>query len=133
MLHAHAYLIAAVLGGICLPPAFPQPAAPRLTWEEKRLQRMKFDQMIGALGARDGYLIADVGSGEGVYTVPLSRVVGPRGKVYAVDIDDAALERLRKRIAGASLTNVEVIRGAEDDPKLPAESLDAALLVDTYH
>lgn len=126
-------VLAAILGGICffLTPARPAVAAP--AWEETRLKRMKFDQIVRALGVREGSRIADLGAGEGTFTAALSRVVARTGTVYAVEIDKAALERLKKRKREEDLQNVEVIHAAEDDPKLPAESLDGVLLVDTYH
>jgi ubiquinone/menaquinone biosynthesis C-methylase UbiE len=94
---------------------------------------MKFDEIVTALGAREGHHIADVGAGEGAFSVALARVVGPRGMIYAVDINEEVLKRLRKRVAEGALKNIEVIHGAEDNPKLAEGSLDGALLVDTYH
>jgi ubiquinone/menaquinone biosynthesis C-methylase UbiE len=126
-------LLCALLAGVCLPRALSQPASALPSWEEKRLQRMKFDEIVSALGAREGHQIADLGAGEGAFSAALARVVGPQGMVYAVDIDEEVLKRLRKRVADSGLRNVEVIHGAEDNPKLPEGSLDGVLLVDTYH
>lgn len=94
---------------------------------------MKFAEIVAALGAREGHHVADVGAGEGTFSVALARVVGSSGRIYAVDISADALERLRKRVAGDGLGNLEVIHAAEDNPQLPESSLDAVLLVDTYH
>ncbi len=118
---------------ISAPRALAQPADPQPSWEQKRLERMKFDQIVSALAAREGHRIADVGAGDGPFSIPLARLVGSSGMVYAVDVNDDVLDRLRKRITGGGLKNVEVVRGAEDNPKLPEGALDGVLLVDTYH
>lgn len=125
--------LTALLAGICLPLTTTRPAVAAPAWEETRLKRMKFDQIVRALEARQGQRIADLGAGGGTFTAALSRVVAQTGTVYAVEIEKAALERLKKRKREEALTNVEIIHAAEDDPKLPAESLDGVLLVDTYH
>ena len=85
------------------------------------------------MGVREGTTVADVGAGDGFFTSRLSRAVGAQGRVFAVDIDDRALERLRRRVQDEPLQNVTVIKGAADDPKLPERSLDAALIVNSYH
>ena len=71
--------------------------------------------------------------GDGFYTIPLARFLGPSGKVFAVDIDESALVKLKQHLAEDGLKNVEAIRGAADDPKLPAGALDGALIVNAYH
>lgn len=82
---------------------------------------------------RPGATVADVGAGDGFFTSRLARAVGPDGRVFAVDIDDKALERLRKRLDDEGIRNVTVIKGAVDDPKLPAGVLDSALIINAYH
>jgi len=85
------------------------------------------------LRLRPGQAVCDLGCGNGFYTLELARRVGPRGKVYAVDIQPEMLELLRKRMAAARLSNVVPVLGTETDPKLPAASFDLVLLVDVYH
>jgi ubiquinone/menaquinone biosynthesis C-methylase UbiE len=63
----------------------------------------------------------------------MARVVGRTGRVVAVDIDEGALTTLRQRIREAALDNIDVIHGDPRDPKLPSDSLNAALIVDAYH
>jgi ubiquinone/menaquinone biosynthesis C-methylase UbiE len=91
------------------------------------------DQAVAALDLRRGQTVADVGAGSGYMTVRLSRRVGPAGLVYAVDIQPEMIARLTQRLTRDRLTNVKPVLGAVDDPRLPAESLDLALLVDVYH
>jgi ubiquinone/menaquinone biosynthesis C-methylase UbiE len=91
------------------------------------------DLAIRLLRIQKGSTVADVGAGSGNITVRLARAVGPTGKVYANDIQPGMLEILQKNVARARLTNVVPVLGAIDDPKLPAESIDLAIMVDVYH
>ncbi|MGA3239186.1 MAG: class I SAM-dependent methyltransferase [Bryobacteraceae bacterium] len=88
---------------------------------------------IDALNIPEGATVADIGAGSGYITALLARRVGPRGKVYANDIQVRMLDLLRRYIAQQKLTNVEPVLGAVDDPKLPANTIDLALMVDVYH
>jgi ubiquinone/menaquinone biosynthesis C-methylase UbiE len=88
---------------------------------------------IDALNIPKGATVADIGAGSGYITALLARRVGPSGKVYANDIQVRMLDLLRQYIAQQKLTNVEAVLGAVDDPKLPAKSIDLALMVDVYH
>lgn len=88
---------------------------------------------IRALGLKAGQVVADIGAGSGYYTVRMAREVGPAGKVYATDIQPGMLDLLRRNVAQASLENVVPVLGAADDPRLPADTLDLALMVDVYH
>jgi predicted methyltransferase len=90
-------------------------------------------QVVRAMGIKAGMTVADIGAGSGYHTVRLSPVVGPTGRVLAQDVVDNYLEDLRADIARRRLTNVTVIKGTPDDPKLPPGSVDAALLVHMYH
>ena len=88
--------------------------------------------VLNALGAGPGKRVADIGSGSGYFTIRLAQRVGTGGKVYAVDLDRAALDRLRERAQHDALTQVETVPGEPADPHLPSQ-LDAALIVDAYH
>src|SRR5260221_190867 len=101
--------------------------------EEMRETWQRVRDLFAAAGVHAGGKMADVGSGDGFLTVRLSPAVGTTGKVYAVDIDPTAAERLRLRLANARMTNVEVVVGAEDDPHLPVGTLDGVLIVNAYH
>ncbi len=108
-------------------------AAAQPSWEEKRIAHMKFPEILAALKVEQGSRVADVGSGDGVFTVPLARAVGTAGRIYAVDIEERVLKTLRERVAKAGLGNVEAVLAAPDNPKLAPGSLDAAMLIDAYH
>ena len=91
------------------------------------------DLAIRLLRIQKGATVADVGAGSGNITIRLAKQVGPMGKVYANDIQPGMLDILQKNVARAKLTNVTPVLGAIDDPKLPAESIDLAIMVDVYH
>ena len=88
---------------------------------------------IRALRIQRDQTVADIGAGSGYYTVRMAAEVGPRGKVYATDIQPGMLDILRRRVTREGLTNVETVLGQPDDPNLPADTLDLALMVDVYH
>ncbi len=88
---------------------------------------------IRALELKKGQVVADIGAGSGYYTMRMADAVGPAGKVYATDIQTGMLDIVRRRVTAARLTNVETVLSAPDDPKLPADSLDLAIMVDVYH
>jgi precorrin-6B methylase 2 len=76
--------------------------------------------------------VADIGAGSGYMTQRLAQAV-PAGKVFAVDVQPEMIDLLEKRITEEALTVVELVLGTTTDPKLPAESIDLALMVDAYH
>jgi ubiquinone/menaquinone biosynthesis C-methylase UbiE len=82
---------------------------------------------------RAGTTVADIGAGEGYYTVRLAERVGAKGRVLAQDIDPGAIQRLAARVERERLDNVSVKTGAGDDPRLPAGSFDRIFLVHMYH
>ncbi|WP_295633762.1 class I SAM-dependent methyltransferase [Novosphingobium sp.] len=86
---------------------------------------------LAAIGP--GSSVADIGAGEGYYTVRLGARVGTKGRVLAQDIDGEAMKRLGRRVEHDRLDNVSIIQGAPDDPKLPANSFDRVMLVHMYH
>jgi ubiquinone/menaquinone biosynthesis C-methylase UbiE len=89
------------------------------------------DRVLRVLRLRPGAVVADVGSGPGYFTTRLARVVGPRGRVYAVDPEPEVLTVLVKRLDGTG--NVTPVLSRDDDPMLPAASCDLALFVNAYH
>ena len=63
----------------------------------------------------------------------MARAVGPTGRVTAVDVDESNLQTLRARLQQDQVTNVDVVVGAIDDPRLPENTLDAVLIYNVYH
>lgn len=91
------------------------------------------DQAVAALELQPGQMVADFGAGTGYFTWRLARAVGPTGRVFAVDIQPEMLDRLRANLAARGVTNVHTVLATEQDPRLPAASLDLVLLADVYH
>jgi ubiquinone/menaquinone biosynthesis C-methylase UbiE len=101
---------------------------------EARLNRLQPpDRVLDAIGVKPGMAVAEIGAGRGRYVVQLAVRVGAAGRVFAEDIDAAALEHLRQRCARWGLEQVEVILGDVADPKLPAGRLDLIWIVSSYH
>ena len=88
---------------------------------------------VELLDVAPGMVVADFGAGSGYYTERLAKEVGPSGRVLAVDIQPEMLELLGARIARLGLTNVELVRSTEDDPRLPTGTVDLIVMVDVYH
>ncbi|MEP0844912.1 MAG: class I SAM-dependent methyltransferase [Phycisphaerae bacterium] len=90
-------------------------------------------EMLELLAVRPGDVVADIGAGSGYHTLPLARMVGPKGRIKAVDIQPEMLAAIRKKARETGLDNIDLVLGAEDDPRLEPESVDLILLVDVYH
>ena len=101
-------------------------------WEQRDTWQ-RADEIIRKLNIKPGSQAADVGCHEGYFTMKLARVVGAEGKVYAVDISKDKIEKLKKHLADRKIQNVNAIKGEENNPRLPPLTLDAVLIVDTYH
>jgi ubiquinone/menaquinone biosynthesis C-methylase UbiE len=93
----------------------------------------KPDLVMDALGIGERSVVADVGAGGGWFTVRLARRVGPNGVVYAQDVQQQMLDSISRRVVREGFSNVHYVRGERSDPKLRPATLDAVLMVDTYH
>ena len=101
-------------------------------WAERDAWQ-KPDELIKLLDLRKGSTVADIGCHEGYMTFKLADRVGQAGAVYAVDLDERKLEKLRSRAEDQNLKQVRVVKGTENDPKLPQNIFDGVLILDTYH
>jgi SAM-dependent methyltransferase len=120
--------------------AFPKPDRPVADiispiWhsEEERDAAGEPAQLVGWLGIKPGMTVADIGAGSGYYTVRLSPMVGPQGRVLAQDFVPEYLDGLSKRVSELKLQNVTIGLGEAHDPRLPADSIDLAILIHMYH
>ena len=90
-------------------------------------------QLIRGLDIEPGMAVADIGAGSGYHTLRLSPAVGPKGVVYAEDIVESYISGLRREALRRGLKNIRIVVGKADDPKLPHDAVDRAVLVHMYH
>jgi SAM-dependent methyltransferase len=90
-------------------------------------------KLVEQLKVKPGEVIADIGAGTGYFTKRLAQRTGSKGEVLAVDIQPEMLELLTNQVAAAGINNVRPVLGTITDPKLPADAIDLALMVDVYH
>jgi ubiquinone/menaquinone biosynthesis C-methylase UbiE len=98
-----------------------------------RDKKLQIDRVMDLLHIVPGKSVVDLGAGSGWFTVRAARRVGPKGTVYAEDINPDYVRYIGKRVQQEHLTNVQTILGTPDDPKLPAASVDALLMLKVYH
>jgi ubiquinone/menaquinone biosynthesis C-methylase UbiE len=98
-----------------------------------RERRLQIDRVMDLLGISAGKTVADIGAGSGWFTVHAAKRVTASGVVYAVDINPEAARYIERRADQEHLSNVRTILSQPDDPQLPANSIDAVLLLKTYH
>ena len=91
------------------------------------------DVALNVLKIPKGASVADIGAGSGFMTVRLAARVGPTGRVFANDVQPQMLNILARRLSNSKITNVTLIEGTIDDPKLPPASVDLEIMVDVYH
>jgi SAM-dependent methyltransferase len=107
--------------------------SPRYSNEDARDSIGEFERVVELAGVEPGMSVADIGAGEGYYTVRLSPLVGPQGRVLAQDIVPATRDALAQRVNRERLDNVAVKLGEPNDPKLPEVSFDRIFLIHMYH
>jgi ubiquinone/menaquinone biosynthesis C-methylase UbiE len=134
------FLAAAAFAVPAPPVALPRPdrqvariVSPAWDDEDARDRAREAETVIRLTGIKPGHTVADIGAGAGYYTVRLSPIVGPKGRVIAQDIMPSYLRALKARTREAGLANVSFVQGSAADPRLPPTSLDAALLIHMYH
>jgi SAM-dependent methyltransferase len=100
---------------------------------ESRQREEDCRMLLEALAIQPGQTVCDLGCGNGFYTLELARQVGPRGTVYAVDIQPEMLRMLAEQAAAANLHTIRPVLGTAINPRLPAGEIDVVLCVDVYH
>ncbi|MEX2233004.1 MAG: methyltransferase domain-containing protein [Cyclobacteriaceae bacterium] len=93
----------------------------------------KAGELIRLLNITSGSEVADVGCHEGYMAFKLAQKVERSGMVYAVDVESGKLEKVKKRAQENNLTQIKIVKGDHDNPKLPSNTLDGVIILDTYH
>jgi ubiquinone/menaquinone biosynthesis C-methylase UbiE len=99
----------------------------------ERVAGLKVDEILAVLHLKPGQVVADIGAGPGIFSLPLARAVGPTGRVYAEEVDQAFVDRINAKVKEQSLTNVRAVLGKFADPLLPARDVDLAFFNDVVH
>jgi SAM-dependent methyltransferase len=120
--------------------AFPKPERPVATiispiWHDEKERDAAGEprQIMRLLGIKSGMTVADIGAGSGYYVVRMAPIVGPNGRIIAQDVAPDYLRGLGERVHDLGLRNVTLALGEPHDPRLPARSVDVAILVHMYH
>ena len=134
MTHAHrlkilawasAILIVAVLGATAVA------GLPR--WLRSPQWHLDVEQALDTIGAAPGMVVGEAGAGEGYFTLPLAKRVGPQGIVYANDINRRALAELEQDAKRDGLGNIKTVVGDVDDPRFPRRDLELVVVVHAFH
>ena len=100
---------------------------------QERDREERTDLLLAALMLQPGFVVADIGAGTGYLSRRMAPAVMPGGKVWAVDVQPEMVNMLMAGAKRSGLTQIEARLGAVDDVKLPASSVDVAVMVDVYH
>lgn len=105
------------------------------SWLERpeRVQEERPDLLLAELNLKPGMVVADIGAGTGYHSRRVSSVVGPTGKVYAVDVQPQMVQFLSRLSREKEFANVKPVLSTVDDVRLPPASVDLAIMVDVYH
>ena len=100
---------------------------------EDRAKNLQIDRVMDILKITEGKTVADIGAGSGWFTVRAAKRVGGSGKVFAVEINEDAIKYIDDRAKKENFGNIQTVLGTEDNPKLADNSVDAVLILKTYH
>jgi ubiquinone/menaquinone biosynthesis C-methylase UbiE len=136
---ARIVLIAACLGaGAAAPVAAQLGSRPPAEWikmldSPERIAGLQVDEIVGKLALGSGQVVADLGAGTGVFSLPIARAVGPAGRVYAVEVEQGLVDYMREKAKSQNVPNVQPVLGQFTDPSLPARDVDVAFFHDALH
>jgi ubiquinone/menaquinone biosynthesis C-methylase UbiE len=109
-----------------------KPADEYIALMDKPDRVLKISEVIEKLQLKPGDMVADIGSGSGVFSIPMAKAIAPRGVLYAVDIDQKMLDYVAERAKKEGVTNLKTVLGEYDDPKLPV-NVDVAFFHRVLH
>ncbi|MBA2606126.1 MAG: class I SAM-dependent methyltransferase [Acidobacteria bacterium] len=101
--------------------------------DQNRAKNLQIERVMDILKIKEGKNVADIGAGSGWFTTLAAKRVGEKGKVFAVEINEEYITHIKNRAQKENFKNIETVLGAEDNPKLAKDSVDAVLILKTYH
>lgn len=101
--------------------------------DARRAENLQIDRVMDILKITNDSNVADIGAGGGWFTARAAKRVGANGKVFAVEINQDYIKAINERARRENLSNIQTVLGAEDNPNLPKNSVDAVLILKTYH
>jgi ubiquinone/menaquinone biosynthesis C-methylase UbiE len=110
-----------------------RPAEQYIAAMDKPDRVLKIDEVIEKLKLKPGDIVADIGAGSGVFSIPMAKAIAPNGILYAVDIDQKMLDYVAARAKKEGVTNLRTVLGEYDDPKLPVKDADVAFFHRVLH
>ena len=128
-----------VFAGLTLGPALAsaqlaqEPADKYIAAMDRPDRVLKINEVIEKLKLKPGDIVADIGSGSGVFSIPMAKAIAPNGILYAVDIDQKMLDFVADRAKKEGVTNLRTVLGQYDDPKLPVKDVDLAFFHRVLH
>jgi len=99
----------------------------------RRMTSLEIDNVVAELNLQPGQIVADIGAGTGIFTVPLAQAVLPGGVAYGVEVDQGFLPMIVEKARQEGLSNVLPVLGEFQDPKLPRSDVDVAFIHDVLH
>ncbi len=100
---------------------------------EERAKDLQIDRVMDILKISEGKWVADIGAGSGWFTVRAAKRVGDKGKVFAVEINEDAIKYINDRAKRENFSNIQTVLGTADNPNLAENSIDAVMILKTYH
>jgi ubiquinone/menaquinone biosynthesis C-methylase UbiE len=101
--------------------------------QPSRIEALKIEEIVAKLELKPGQVVADLGAGTGLFSVPMGKAVAPAGKVYAVEIDKEYFPIIEGKAKDGKVANVKPVLGEFTDPKLPEQDVDLAFMHDVLH
>jgi len=101
--------------------------------QPSRVEGLKIAEIVDKLDLKPGQVVADLGAGTGLFSMPMAKAVAPVGRVYAVEIDEGYFPTILAKAKEGKLSNVKTVLGEFTDPKLPAQDVDLAFMHDVLH